>query len=59
MDYPLVCTVVGVCEENRPIRRQGGDVNRKAVVLRGDETATTVVMETRLIVSSVTVPARG
>ena len=55
MDHSLVCLVVGIGEENQPIRWEGGVVNGKAVVLGRDEASFGRCVDARLVVATVTI----
>ena len=55
MDKSLVCVVIGIGEKNGPIRWQGSDISSKAMILSCDEASLAVVMDTRLVVATVTI----
>ena len=56
VDDPLVGLVVLIGEENGPIRGQRVRVDGKTMVLCGDEAALCVLVYTRLVVATVTIP---
>lgn len=58
MHNALIGLVVGVGEEDIPVTGQGLGVNSEAVVLAGDEAAVCALVDTRLVVASVTIPAK-
>ena len=55
MDKSLVGVVIGIGEENGPIRWQGSDISGKTVILSCDEASLAVVMDTGLVVATVTI----
>ena len=54
----LVGVVIGVGEEDVPVRGERVGVHSEAVVLTGDEAAICSVVDAGLVVASVTVPER-
>ena len=52
----LICLVVLIREQYRPVCWQGIRIDGKAVVLSGDVAATSANVSARLVVSSVTIP---
>ena len=52
----LAGLVVGVGEEDVPVRGQGQGVHSEAVVLAGDEAALRALVDAGLVVASVTIP---
>ena len=57
MHYSLIALVVLIGEQNGPIVTQLARVDGEAVILHGDEAAASGIVGTRLVVSTVTVPA--
>lgn len=53
----LVGAVVGIGEERQPAGREAARLHREAVVLRRDEAALRVLVQARLVVPAVPVPA--
>ena len=58
MYHTLIGAVIPVGEENHPIGWEGGRVNSVAMVLGGDETATSSRVDAGLVLTSIPISAK-
>lgn len=53
----LICLIIGICKQHRPIRRQSVSVNSKTMILCGDETTICSMVNAWDVMASISISA--